>query len=73
MDTVAASWSHVGSKPFHGNESDCRWLAAHKCAIAPWTSAHYKGQRKLPPKAHKAASIKALGAKIKKAADDAHR
>ena len=71
-DTADAYWSQCDFR-FSGSEADCHWLANHGCAIGPWTSAHYKGQRKLPPKAHKAASIKALGAKIKKAADDAHR
>jgi len=54
-DTADAYWSQCDFR-FGGNEADCHWLAAHGCAIAPWTSAHYKGQRKLPPKAHKAAS-----------------
>ena len=73
MDTVAANWSHVGSKGFYGNETDCRWLAEHECSISPWDSAHYEGQRKLPPKAHKVASSKVGGAAIKKPADEAHR
>ncbi len=71
-DVAGASWSHVG-RPFSGNRADCRFLAEHKCAIAPWNSKHYEGQRKLPPKGHKKAASKTGGATIKKAADDAHR
>ena len=48
-DVAGASWSHVG-RPFAGTRPDCEWLAKRKCAIAPWTSAHYEGQRKLPRK-----------------------
>ena len=71
-DTADAYWSQCDFR-FSGSEADCHWLANHGCAIGPWTSAHYKGQRKLPPKGYAADGRKKGGATIKKEANDAHR
>lgn len=71
-DVAAASWSKSLPK-LNGAAIDCKWLADHKCAISPWDSAHYKGQRKLPPKQHRAASGKAGNKANKEPANDAHR
>ena len=64
MDVVGASWSHVGGRPFSGGPLDCQWLADRECCIGPWTSAHYQGQRRLPPLLHRKASARQEGPQL---------